>query len=1507
MADKQPQPSVAATNFVAIVDAASAAIKRNTEAVSQHNAVLREFNTTGDRTRAVYEERISATRKYVTTVQQEEGEITKVTKVLKDNTAEITKNNKAKKDAQNASLAKASVTQFRKAQAPTPAGTTLAEANNYALAWQKVEQQLARTGVAGSKYAAIRDTLNGKITKATQENAKLTQSVLGVVKAQSQFGKEQARIAEQTARANKAIKQQTANLRQQSSAAKGSSAATQGLTLSWQTFERLVIARLLTRAMHSLLTEIRQSTVEAADFMIAIGEVQTIAGAVDRTANAMSRISTQALAFSSAMGFTKEDTIEAFYFNLSNQVEDTVSALANFNIAAAQLGKITSSSLENASNAISSVLNAYKLGSEQSGLIAANLFTIIEEGRIRLDQFANTIGRVIVPASELGVPLDVVGALLATITIQGITARESLTGLRNVFFKLVQPTEEMKNTFDEWGISTGKMAVATFGAAGTFGKLNEEAAKGSEHLVALMGRLRAVQGLMAATGDAFVDFEDNFRKMGEASLERFEENWELVFQNNGEVAQREMNKVKNAITATFGINLVNAFAGAIKEGTLTAETLAKVAKTAIITGTAIAGMAVSIATANLVIGAFNALLITTTTAMTFTAIAPVAIGLVTALGIAFAGAGLLAKDASVQINQLRADIERLSSIEQKKIADAISIENLRDQNKIDKFYQGVLQPLAKIRAEHVKIAKAYREEFDLATKLLKTDNFILKTLEKSNDFIADNLRRSGQLASIEQVYGINLSVGLDALKTRLKILQESQKVVQSTSESHRDLMDDRILRGREEVDQVDILLKRYQDISASARDRFQRGDIEGARKDFERAADALKQADSISFKSTQDHLKAWEDYWKDVDQSNRGRYDPNKDQELRRRFENLSKQDNLIRLLPTVDQFTQDLNELQRVREESEQRFIGENAGAIAIQEQISHWIEVANRIQAVEAITKQYVDQLLTINDLEGISEEERQDLIAQTDAEARTLLGTETDIYEMKRNQVEQQRQSLLLQTQQKKALEASEREEQARQQVSEAEISASQAKQNIIDTTKTLLAAYREIFSKSLRNIPSGATQSGDFSSFLTNIDNTQTLKDYKAVVAEVKNLNDILAELQTTENLSEKDLIRIAALRDKSYTQLVQLLGRLQDVSFIDPTLEDVPSVHDEGGFLDQFADVRGQIDELNKAIDALTAARQEAIKATAAGNAIDEESKRLVEGNTKLLEEEKRLIDAKIENTVSETNVTNENTQAHILNAEAVKKEREERAAAHTEQQNIPKRNIIAPEGVTTPFDVVAQASSILDFIESESKGASQALLDAYNAQQLVNTSSSDLFKSLMDLNQQQLQNIQEAETLGKTTIILGDDTFNLATAAELATNMLNNQAEAQRRLNEQNERALQFRVNTQNVVPRTQEPARFVAGGPVGTDTIPAWLSPGEFVVKASAAKKNFYQLSMINAGHQPPSSQYYNHGGVVTQTFKNTFNNNTQANGVPIRKIARELQRQIGRGTITLGSGRPY
>jgi hypothetical protein len=91
----------------------------------------------------------------------------------------------------------------------------------------------------------------------------------------------------------------------------------------------------------------------------------------------------------------------------------------------------------------------------------------------------------------------------------------------------------------------------------------------------------------------------------------------------------------------------------------------------------------------------------------------------------------------------------------------------------------------------------------------------------------------------------------------------------------------------------------------------------------------------------------------------------------------------------------------------------------------------------------------------------------------------------------------------------------------------------------------------------------------------------------------------------------------------------------------------------------------------------------------------------------------------------------------------------------------------------------------------------------------------------------------------------------------------------------------------------------FANGGtPRGTDTVPAMLTPGEFVVNARSSRKFFSQLLAINSGITPR----FESGGSVTNVGDININASTTGDtATDVREIGRLLRREIRRGTLKL------
>lgn len=89
-------------------------------------------------------------------------------------------------------------------------------------------------------------------------------------------------------------------------------------------------------------------------------------------------------------------------------------------------------------------------------------------------------------------------------------------------------------------------------------------------------------------------------------------------------------------------------------------------------------------------------------------------------------------------------------------------------------------------------------------------------------------------------------------------------------------------------------------------------------------------------------------------------------------------------------------------------------------------------------------------------------------------------------------------------------------------------------------------------------------------------------------------------------------------------------------------------------------------------------------------------------------------------------------------------------------------------------------------------------------------------------------------------------------------------------------------------------------GGPTnrGTDTVPVMASPGEMFINARDTRRFFSELQGINAGLSP---QFRDSGGPVTNVGDiNVTIQGSESTETTARKLARQVNREIRRGTIT-------
>ena len=327
---------------------------------------------------------------------------------------------------------------------------------------------------------------------------------------------------------------------------KGTKKATKAaddFTVSWKTIIRVLQTQIIVRGLNTLITGLKDSIENARELGLAIEEVRTI----DVLGRSAEEISKAVLRLSDAIGQAPTDLAEGFYQTLSNQVVGAADAF-QFMAEAAKLAKVTASETGDAVNALSSVMNSYSLASSEAEHVAGTLFATVEQGRLRLSEIANVIGRVTPLTAQLGITWEETAASIATMTRQGVRADTAITQLRAVVTRLLKPTAEMSAIFRKWGVEDGRQAILTFGGlSGVLKKLAEETGHNSGEMAELLRNVRAVAGVFGIMNNEGKTLEEVLGHV-ETATKKATKAWEEYTKSDAQKLTVEMQKFDNQLT-----------------------------------------------------------------------------------------------------------------------------------------------------------------------------------------------------------------------------------------------------------------------------------------------------------------------------------------------------------------------------------------------------------------------------------------------------------------------------------------------------------------------------------------------------------------------------------------------------------------------------------------------------------------------------------------------------------------------------------------------------------------------------------------------------------------------------------------------------------------------------------------------------------------------------------------------------------------------------------------------
>lgn len=195
----------------------------------------------------------------------------------------------------------------------------------------------------------------------------------------------------------------------------------------------------------------------------------------------------------------------ALYQTISAGITDTAEAFGVLEVAsrAAVAGL---SDTFSAVDAITTVLNAYQLSTDQATRVSDVFFTTIKEGKLVFGDIAANIGTVATSAALAGVSIEEVGAALATMTKFGINAAEASTALNRFLLSVTQATDDQIAAAKRLGIEWNTTALRSKGLVGFLQDLNI-ATKGNIDLLAEINpNIRAARAAFILAGEGAAEY-----------------------------------------------------------------------------------------------------------------------------------------------------------------------------------------------------------------------------------------------------------------------------------------------------------------------------------------------------------------------------------------------------------------------------------------------------------------------------------------------------------------------------------------------------------------------------------------------------------------------------------------------------------------------------------------------------------------------------------------------------------------------------------------------------------------------------------------------------------------------------------------------------------------------------------------------------------------------------------------------------------------------------------------
>ncbi len=331
-------------------------------------------------------------------------------------------------------------------------------------------------------------------------------------------------------------------------------------TISLQMLSRIVITQAIVRAISGIRDALSEALTSNIEFVKRISELNSI---LDSPTEGLTRLSAGAARLSQEFNFPLGQVVEAEYQAVSAQFTSTAQR-TDILSASLKLAKVGVMDLNTATNLITGTLNAYGMSSGEADTIAGKFFQTIKDGRVRGDELASSLGKVMPVAAELGVSINEVTTAIVQLTVAGVKAPEASTSLRSALMALIKPSADLRKELRNLGYDSGEQIIAAYGLVGALNMLRDSTDGSIASAVKFIPNVRAQNTVLRETKDHMHDAVVELEKMKAAGADSLNKAFKIFIDTNAEKVTADLNKLKVWLTTDLGKTLLDAVANVLK-------------------------------------------------------------------------------------------------------------------------------------------------------------------------------------------------------------------------------------------------------------------------------------------------------------------------------------------------------------------------------------------------------------------------------------------------------------------------------------------------------------------------------------------------------------------------------------------------------------------------------------------------------------------------------------------------------------------------------------------------------------------------------------------------------------------------------------------------------------------------------------------------------------------------------------------------------------------------------